>query len=277
MKKLQTSVILAALGAIALAAQTAPPGFETASIKPSDPASTGMQIRASPGGLLTAKNVSLKALILQAYDVRDFQLSGGPPWLDSEKYDIVAKGNGPNVTDEEIMKMSNDQRKTIENQLRGNLQALLTDRFQLKIHREMKDLPAYALVIAKGGSKLRTATEGIGPNTGFTMRRGDAGATEVTGTNTSLTYLIRALSNQLGRPIVDQTGLTANYTFKMSFMPDLSPQQASLGSADPPSPANTPGPSIFTALQEQLGLRLESQKAPVETIVIDAAQKASAN
>lgn len=278
--------ILAVVNLICFAACTAlcrgqtatPSGFEVASIKPSDPAASGMQIRMSPGNLFTAKNATVKVLIQQAYEVRDFQISGGPGWLDTERYDITAKGHGTGLSDDDVGKMTNEQRRPLEEQFLLELRALLADRFQLILHRETKELPVYTLIVAKNGQKLQAATDDAGTGGGLTMRRGSAGQTEMTGKNTPLSYLVKNLSNQLGRAVLDKTGLTGNYDFKMTFSPDPGPQQGPVNSgADQSAGVETAGPSIFTALQEQLGLRLEAQKGPVGVVVIDSVQKASGN
>jgi uncharacterized protein (TIGR03435 family) len=242
----------------------APAGFEVASIKPSDPAAGGMQVGVSPGGVFTARNVTVKALVQQAYDVRDFQISGGPGWLDTERYDIVAKGDGTGPSEDDLRKMTDEQRNLFKDQLLLKLQELLAERFELKVHRETKELPVYALIVAKNGTKFQASAEGDVTRSGLTIRRGDGGKSEITGTRVPLAVLVRTLSNQVGRTVLDQTGLQGNYDFKMVFVPDLAPSDAD-------------GPSLFTALQEQLGLRLDAQKGPVEVVVIDSVQKASEN
>jgi uncharacterized protein (TIGR03435 family) len=246
------------------AAAAAQSGFEVVSIKPSDPAAAGMQIGVSPGGVFNAKNVTVKALLQQAYDVRDFQISGGPGWVDTERYDIVAKGDGTGPSEDDLRRMTDEQRNSFRDQSLQKLRGLLADRFQLKVHRETKDLPVYALIVAKNGTKIRASADGDVTRSGLTMRRADGGKTEITGTRVPLAVLVKTLSNQVGRTVLDLTGLQGNYDFKMAFAPDL-------------SPADADGPSLFTALQEQLGLRLDSQKGPVEVLVIDSVQKASEN
>ena len=235
--------------------------FEVASVKPSDPVAQGSRMGLSPGGLFTATNVTLKVLIQQAWDVRDFQISGGPGWLDTESYDITAKGDGPAVSEDEMRKMPEPQRNKVLEEFRMRIRALLADRFQLKVHRETKELPVYALIVAKGGPKIQPLTEDGSPGGGLSTRRGGAG-TEVTGNRVPLAYLVHLLSDQVGRTVLDKTDLKGSYDFKMSFAPDL---------------AESDGPSIFTAVQEQLGLKLDAQRGPVEVLVIDSVQKASAN
>lgn len=265
---------LVVFGACAAAGQptAAPSGFEVASIKPVDPAAGGgMQIGVLPSGVFTAKNVTLKALIQQAYEVRDFQVSGGPGWLDTARYDIIAKGNGAGPSEEDLGKMTDAQRNLFKEQLLTRLRALLADRFQLRVHRETRELPVYALMVAKNGTRLQVATDSPGPGSGLSMRRGEGGKSEITGTKVSVASLVKLLSSQVGRVVLDQTGLQGTCDFKMTFAPDMGP---SAGDASTPGPD---GPSLFTALQEQLGLRLEAQKGPVEVVVIDSAQRASEN
>jgi bla regulator protein blaR1 len=264
MKRIFAVTILTIFAALRAQSQTAT--FEVASIKPSAPAGGGMQIGVSPGGTFNAKNVTLKVLIEQAYDVRDFQIAGGPGWVDTEVYDIIAKGDGTGPSEDDMRKMTDTQRDLFKEQLVVKIRALLADRFLLKVHRETKELPVYALAIAKNGTKIQSAADEDVTRTSLTTRRGDGGKTEVTGTRVPVASLVKTLSSQVGRPVLDQTGLAGNYNFKFSFAPDLG------------QPATeTDGPSIFTALQEQLGLRLEAQKGPVEVLVIDSAQKASEN
>jgi len=241
-------------------------GFEVASIRPGDPAATGTRIGVSPGGMFTATNVTLKALIQQAYEVRDFQISGGPGWLDAQRYDIAAKSNLTGVSDEEMRKMTDQQRDAIEARFLLKLRMLLADRFQLKIHRVTKELPVYALTVARSGPRISPAADDEVARGRLRIRRWDAGTSVITGTAVPLARLVNALSNQVGRTVVDKTGLQGDYDFKITFTPDMGLQGAA-----------GDGPSIFAALQEQLGLRLESEKGPVEVLVVDSAQKASEN
>lgn len=205
----------------------------------------------SSGGL-TATNATLKFLITFAYDVRDHQISAGPSWFDTERYDIVAKGpiDHPTVA-----------------QNRQMLQTLLADRFQLRLLRETKELPEYALVVEKNGPKLHQP-EGAG--NGMRIGRG-----RITTQAISMDHFAGNLGKLLGRTVVDKTGLQGNFAFTLEWTPDASQPMGVLG----PSPAvpDDSGPSIFTALQEQLGLKLEPQKGPVEIFVIDHVEKPSEN
>jgi uncharacterized protein (TIGR03435 family) len=243
--------------------QSAPrPAFEVASIKPGDPNSEIFRIGNMPGGRFTANNATLKMLIQTAYDVRSHQISGGPNWLDSAKYDIDAKpdnatpipdgpAGGPRV--------------------RLMLQSLLEDRFNLKLHRELRDEPVYELTIAKGGLKLKEAANSLKQQQrGMRIGRG-----QLTGTAAPIVILVNVLSQQLGRSVIDKTGLAGQYDFELKWTPDVG--QAQGGPADAGPPPDLGGPSLFTALQEQLGLKLESTKGPVDVLVIDRAEKPSEN
>ncbi len=247
--------------------------FEVASIKPNTSGENNHSIRIKPGGRMVASNASLWALITAAYQVQDYQISGGPPWLKSANFDIDARGPvKPNTPiDDQISQMS---------------QALLADRFQLRLHREAREMPIYALLVAKNGPKLVPALggncfdprAGIPPPTpdarpcgGFNMNRDT-----MLGSGVPMARMALALSRIVGRPVVDKTGLMGTFDVTLRWTPDET--QAFLASAQPAAaPPDTSGPSIFTALQEQLGLRLESQKGPVEVLVIDSAQLPSAN
>jgi len=238
-------------------------GFEVASIKPTDPAFQGTRMGGSPSGGFYAKGATLKILIQQAYDLRDFQISGGPRWIEIERYDITAKGEGLGVTEEELSRMPEEQRNVFKARLLLKLQLLLADRFQLKVHKETKEMPLYGLAVARSGSKLQTALDD-GKNAGsISISRSDTGNTDITGRKMSMSSLARFVSSQIGRTVRDQTGLTGEYDFKLSFAQDM------VEGAD--------GPSIFTAIQDQLGLRLDSQKGPVEVLIVDSAQRPSEN
>jgi len=236
--------------------------FEVISIKPGDPLATGTRMSIAPGGALQASGMTMKGLIQQAYDVRGFQISGGPGWIGTERYDIEAKGNGPAVSEDDLIKMTDEQRNQFMQEMRVKLRALMADRFKLKIHRETKEMPVYALVVAKNGPKIEKKGDGLTPQSGMSTRQGPEGKMLLTGTDAPVAYLARELSNRVGRTVVDKTGLHGNYDFKMTFAPDL---------------ADSEGPSIFTAVDEQLGLKLEAQRGPVEVIVIDQVEHPTPN
>jgi bla regulator protein blaR1 len=153
---------------------------------------------------------------------------------------------------------------------------LFADRFQLIVHRETKEQQVYALVVGKSGSKIQP-TQGTGERQGM-MRMGRG---QVDGQGISLDNLVHALSNQLGRPVVNRTGLNGNFDIKLQWTPDPGQSTSPFGGQPPPGveppPSDPNGPSLFTAIQEQLGLRLESQKGPVEMIVIDRVERPTEN
>jgi uncharacterized protein (TIGR03435 family) len=271
---------LFALMAGCLCAQSSPTPltFEVASIKPSTGDDHRIAIQAQPGGGLRTTGTTLKFLLTFAYDVRDFQISGGPSWINSDRFDILAKTEraaGSDSTPVDPRTMSDAQMKTMQEQMRARLQALLAERFQLTLHRETKEQTVYALVVGKNGSKLPESDGKQSEGRRMMMGRG-----QVNGHGVPLSMLANVLSNQVGRPVIDRTGLTGNFDIKLEWTPD--PGQAGpFGplppGVDAPPPPDPNGPSLFTALGEQLGLRLESQKGPVEVLVIDKVEKPSEN
>jgi uncharacterized protein (TIGR03435 family) len=277
-------VAIGLLHAPALVAQTSaaaePLKFEVASIKPSDPGERGVMIQFAPGGRFVAKNVTLKSLVAMAYDVRDFQLSGGPAWTGAARYDINAKPDAVSEADDPHKITTDEQRERFQERQRMRIQALLADRFQLKIGHSTKELPIYVLKVAKNGPKLQEWKEdGGSPFQG--ARIGRPG--HLTGRKVSMKFLTQLLAGNVGRPVVDQTGLTADYDFNLEWTPDQNQLGGFGGPGGPgpdglrPPPADPNGPSIFTAVEEQLGLKLESQKGPVEMLTIDAVEKPSEN
>ena len=260
------------------------PSFEVASIKPNRSGELRISIGFQPGRFTTT-GTTVKQLIALAYDVRDIQVSGGPSWIDSERYDIEAKE--PDSVVEELPKLPSDQRGE---QLHLLVQSLLADRFKLKLRHESKELPVYALVIAKNGPKLQESKPGDTYPNGMKGPdgRGQAGMMrtgpgELTGQGLPTESLARLLSQQLGRTVLDQTGLKGNYDFTLKWTPDQSsaavpvgPDAGKTGADTAPSPESS-GPSIFAAIQEQLGLKLESRKGPVDNLVIDHVERPSEN
>ena len=276
-KQLLTYLTFAILGLVHLAivqAQT-PLQFEVATIKPADPNQQGVRIMFQPGGNLKVEGGSVKMMITLAYNVRDFQVTGGPSWLGSERYDITAKSEQP-AEPIPFPKMTEAQRNEFQQGIKDRLKTLLADRFHLVVREEMKEMPVYALVQAKNGSKLKVSNpEDLNKpgSQGITMRPGI-----LTGSFGAVRFLADTLSNIVGRPVIDKTGLDGKYDWKLEWTPDRS--QLPPGMARPENPANPPdisGPSVFTALEEQLGLKLEGQKAPAPVIIVDKAEKPSAN
>jgi uncharacterized protein (TIGR03435 family) len=200
--------------------------------------------RAAPGAL-NATNVSLKKLITYAYDLQDYQITGDAGWMESERYDILAKGEpGP------------DSARLI----RQRVQTLLADRFQLAFHRTTKELPTFDLTVAKKGPKLKETTA--------TQMELVTNGHHLTCQKVSMAQFAKVfLQGQLHRSVVDRTELKGEYDFTMDWAPDEAGAEAPAGD----------GPSFFTALQEQLGLRVEPGKGPVEILVIDRAERPSEN
>jgi uncharacterized protein (TIGR03435 family) len=275
-------LVLFCLLSLQLWAQTQPattPAFEVASIKLNRSGDRGMRINPDPSGRFNATNVTVRQLILMAYQIKDSQLSGVPGWVDSERYDIAAKGEGP-ASPEQLQLM---------------MQALLADRFKLSLRRETKEMPVYALVVAKNGPKLHENKEAEAENEDAKrdvakprdpnmpppkrpgMMRGGRGM--LSGQAMPLSVLADSLSRQLGRVVLDKTGLTGLYDFELKWTPDESQGQMlkAPDGADSAPPLDASGPTIFTGVQEQLGLKLESQKGPVEMFVIDHVEKPTEN
>ncbi len=258
------------------------PSFEVASIKPNRSGDAiGGALR--PPERYTATNLPIKALIEFAYNVQDFQLSGGPSWVASERYDVDAKVDDSLAAE---LKELSFWRRT--DQMRLMVQSLLADRFSLRLSHKTEILPIYALVIAKTGAKLQESKPSedyssgakghVGQEGEFTMSQG-----QLTAQGFSIEGLVWLLSRRLGRPVLDQTGLKGNYDFTLQWTPDEGhgamakvQTDAGPGTVAPPLPGSS-GPSIFTAIQEQLGLKLESTKGPLDVIVIDHIERPSEN
>ncbi len=230
-----------------------PPRFEVASIKvhAEPPHIIGVQ---TSGSRLTADAETLRGLVMWAYDLKNWQVEGppAPSPVGDTFYDIVAKAEG-------------DTPPTRE-QFREMLQTLLADRFQVKIHREQREMPVYILVPGKNGSKMKDSA----PDAAAGGRMQVVGRNyQVTIPRAAMTDVVDAIANSFpDRPVVDRTGLTGTYDLKLVFTPELRSRTSD------PDPADI---SIFTAVQEQLGLRLEPQKAMVEILVIDHVEKPTAN
>ena len=243
------------------------PEFDVATIRPGKPGARGSTFSFTHGGGIQITNGTVKGLIEMAYDVRDFQIDGGPGWVNSVPYNIVAKA----TSDEPEAHADDSMRAT-----RLRLQTLLAQRFQLKIRRETRDLPVYVLTVSKNGARLvdrGDSKSAEGSPVGILASCG-----QMTGTRTSTTNLAYKLSRQLNRVVIDRTDLSGTYDFQLSWTPDLGPCSASAPAGSSETPASSSdGPSIFTALQEQLGLKLEPQKGPVNVIVIDHIEEPSPN
>ncbi len=249
-----------------------PVKFEVASIKPSDPNAKGSSIMTDKVGGLRGENMPIRALVTMAYGIRDFQLSGAPGWLSTERYDIAAKPEAVEKAPEppDPHDMTDDQRKIRDEQWKERVRDLLAVRFGLVIHKEVKEEQIYHLVVGKGGSKLTEVTT-PGPRQGMSMNTGRA-----QGFAAPMKMLADNLASTVGRPVVDMTGLTGKYDWKLEWTPD--PGIAIPGpNTSQQQPVDAPGPTIFTAVQEQLGLKLETARGPVDTWVIDKIEHPSQN
>jgi uncharacterized protein (TIGR03435 family) len=261
--------------------------YEIVSVKPCKPGTNGGYTMDTPDGY-TAKGIPLMILIHYAFGISyDDQFPGAPSWISAERFDVDAKMEGSVA--EALQKMNKDDRKLARQQM---LQALLADRFNLRVHRETRELSIYTLVIAKNGPKLKEAkpddnspdrikgADGLAATNVVSMGA-SGGAMTMTGQAVSMPMLIRLLSQRVGRIVVDKTGLTGNFDFYMQFTPEegglLAASSDAPGGASPLPPSDPGAPSIFTAVQEQLGLKLESGKGPVEIVVIDHVDRPSGN
>lgn len=266
-----TAVISASGGA-----QTFPPlSFEVATVKPLDATNPHPPSVTISGDRFSATGMSVKELIKIAYDLNygaDQQVSGGPPWTQSERFDIEAKEDP--ALGEKLQKLSSEERGK---QLREMLRGLLADRFKLQIHHASTELAVYELVTAKSGSKLMPSVAQSSPGNAESSKKPRswirfAGKGLLEGNDADAPTLVTALSMQPeigGRLVIDRTGLTGKYDFTLKWTPDMG-QGADLPSADA-------GPTLFTALQDELGLKLQPTKAPVDVIIIDHVELPSAN
>ncbi len=221
-----------------------------------------MGIGFSPGGSFTATGANLVSLIMQAYDVRGFQVADGVGWMNDDKYTIVTKDESPGLGQGELQNMNDEQRTAFRERMESKLRAMLADRFQLRVHKETREMSVFALTVAKGGPRMKAAADDGHSDSGINAAPADEGKVGLKGKGVPMAVMTRFLSDQVQRTVLDRTGLTAKYDFTLVYSPGM---------------GDATGPSIFTALQEQLGLKLDSQKAPVEVVVIDAAQKPSEN
>jgi len=240
------------------------PAFDVISVKPnkSSIGAHGLVVTEFTADGFRGTNVPVHSLLLQAYGLHEGESAGEPAWANSEVFDIEAKVAGPDVA--AFTQLNSDQREAM-------LRQILVERFKLTAHHESRDLPVYALSIARGGPKLKQSA--IDPSVpasartggGVQMSMGMIAAHECT-----IPYFLSMLSRQLGRSILDRTGLVGNYDFTLRWAPDNDASTTD-------GPQSDALPSIFSAVQEQLGLRLESTKVAADVLVVDHLERPSQN
>ena len=247
-----------------------PPAFEVASIKPNKSGESGGGISRLPGGRFNANNYLVSRLIALAYRVEDFQMDGGPAWIRSDRFDIVAKAE----KDSPIGPIFGPP-----DQITLMVRSLLADRFKLVVHAETREMPIYALVLARSdgrlGPQFRPTQCGDAPPAAPAagarppcLNRGSQGS--FVWHKFPMSQLTVFLTRQVQRAVVDRTGLTGTFDVNLTWTPDQIPQNVETLGVTPTDPNST---SIFTAVQEQLGLKLESTRGPVEVLVIDSVEQ----
>jgi uncharacterized protein (TIGR03435 family) len=236
--------------------------FDVATVKPVDPdPNGGRYIKMQGTNRFVEKAYTLKLLIAAAYDLNPKTISGGPPWLSSDHYDILA------VTPGEVQPTHDEQMSM--------LRSLLSDRFKLTFHREQKDFSIYELQVAKSGPKLKPSASGpdepavVGPGVVYPPDR-----VVLPGRNATMTNFVSLLQRAiLDRPVVDKTGLSGRYDFDLEWAPDETQFSGGL----PPASEGSQSPPLFEAIQQQLGLKLEATRGSVAALVVDKAERPSAN
>jgi uncharacterized protein (TIGR03435 family) len=237
------------------------PSFEVATIKPSKADQQGRFFRLG-GRRFTTTNATLDDLISYAYRIHANQIIGAPGWAETGKYDINAEPDGDGAP--------NDQ------QWKDMMQKLLAERFALTFHRDKKELSVYLLSVARGGPKLTKSAADPNGHFGWSFRGRIGG--DLSFTNANMADFANLMQrNVLDRPVVDQTGLTGKYDFNLDFTPDESQFEGMGAKVSPQTDSANAPPNLYTAIQEQLGLKLEATKAPAEVLVIDHVEKPSEN
>ncbi len=284
MTRLRFGLILgtAAITVVQLAAEapSQKPIFEVVSIKPTASASTPMTVGNQAGGRFVGTNATVRMLLAIAFrPMQDYQILGGPSWLTSEHFDIDARAEGPLTQDEAALAVK----------------AMLVDRFQMKTHLEIREMPSYILTVAKDGVKMKAVDPpprvSDSPPTQPSVPRGMPtraiflGPGNIQAPAIQISQLVNFLSTMACRAVIDKTELKDYYDVSLRFMPESCPGEMRIFGVIPVAPITQDGnagdasrlPSVFTALQEQLGLRLESARGPIEVLVIDSVSKPSEN
>ena len=288
MSPLIRALVLGAAVVTPLAAQQATPAYEVASVKPNRTPAPVTRMQAAPGRYSWTA-ATLKTLIAvshqrSAFDPRE--VVGGPDWIDTDRFDVVVQAPGGAVlTDAD----------GFPGPVFAMVRAVLADRFGLVTHNEVRERPSYALTTARGDRRLGDGLKRVDAACAESMRRLAApapgtppagpppcsfggGPGQLIGTSVSLAMLASVLSRQVGRPVVDRTGVEGSFNITLEYAPEAGiTGPAPAGAAPPAPPANREAPSIFTALQEQLGLKLEATRAPVDVLVIDKALQPTEN
>jgi uncharacterized protein (TIGR03435 family) len=244
-------------------AQPATPVLEVASVRKHGDVEGHSGFTIS-GSRITVVDFNLRNMILEAYNVKPYQLQGGPDWMKSESYDVAARAGG------EFSDRGGSNTELTREQARTILQAVLTSRFKLKVHRETTDIPIYSLVVGKNGSKMKESAKDAVFDPEFEF--GPFGR-RLSNPKSTMDQLLMFLASQTDRPVLDKTGLTGFHSYTLEWNSDNDPQLA----ATVPRDAGVAELSIFTAVQEQLGLKLESARGPVEMLVIESAEKPAEN
>ena len=284
--RMSTYLALATLigGGAVLGQTPAPlPSFEVASVRPNTSGDGRVMMSIQPGGRFTATGVPLRQLIRNAYGIQDFQIVDAPGWVADARYDIVAKA-------ESDIQLGPVGGPPGPGQLM--LQSLLAERFKLATHRETREMPIYALVLARRDGALgpNLKRSDVDCEAAFRARRGGPpapppaagerppcgirfGPGDLSGGSLPLSQFAQVLGNVVQRVVVDRTGLSGNFDVALTYTPDQLPQGPPPAGAPGLPPIDPNGPSIFTAVQEQLGLKLEPTRGPVDVLVIDRLER----
>jgi uncharacterized protein (TIGR03435 family) len=285
----KTTTLIVAMASILLALPVVAQTFEVVSIKPDTSGRPETTLRPDPSGRLVAVNTTARMLLRAAFDDKsvygllpDFHLVGGPDWLATDRFDIQAQPERP-IRPEDMS---------------SAILGMLEDRFRLRAHHEQRQLPAYELTLAAGQSKMKGVeapvpdsgqSVGVGPQprpgrdgllpADFKPPAGRvfASSTAIIGSAVPVSQLVYSLSQRLDRPVIDKTGLKGLFDFRLEFAP-IQPSAAALADGGTaPVGLTDPRPSVFAAIQDQLGLRLASTRGPVDVVVVDSIQKPSEN
>lgn len=240
-----------------------PLAFEVVSVRPNT--SSGSVGMTAAGDGIYLRNLTLRRIVNRAYGIvlRNL-IIGLPDWADNDHFDITAKLDASDLP--AFTELGIDARFQL-------LQSVLANRFNMQCHFETRDIPVYELVLDKNGPRFAAAEFSLAPGgeheVGMSTAKG-----EIRTMGQPIDRFAQALSSQLGRPVIDKTGLTGHYAFTLRWTPDT---DASPSPTDSTAPADVSGPSVFTAVQEQLGLKLQSTKAPTQVLVIDHIDRPTAN